>query len=115
MEERHLSVFLNLLHSDITVWMKSVLGRCNRLGTVEEEEEEAEKEEEEKMKEEAKRLAEVAEAEQAAKEENIHNEQTMSLAKAGKVRKEETVTQFDAIAQPKESKGIILQETIQRF
>ncbi|XP_052221479.1 transmembrane protease serine 12-like [Dreissena polymorpha] len=51
----HFSMFLNLHHPEITGWMESVLGRCNRMGTVEEEEAEAEKER--MQNEEAERLA----------------------------------------------------------
>ncbi|KAH3792085.1 hypothetical protein DPMN_145575 [Dreissena polymorpha] len=93
--------------------MESVLGRCNRIGTVEEEEAEAEKDKEERMKEEAEERAVEAEAEKAAKEENIHNEQTTRLATAKQVTEGETVAQFDEKAN--RELGIILQETTQRF
>ncbi|XP_052222794.1 complement C2-like isoform X2 [Dreissena polymorpha] len=66
-KERHFSVFLNLHHPDITGWMESVLGRCNRLGSVEEEEKEAERERKELERQVAEKAAKDKEASETKK------------------------------------------------
>ncbi|KAH3796117.1 complement C2-like [Dreissena polymorpha] len=89
-KERHFSVFLNLHHPDITGWMETVLGRCNRLESVEEEEKEAEKE--------RKELARLAAEKEAKEKEERKNVQTTILPTSEKVAPGETVAPIDAEA-----------------
>ncbi|XP_052787836.1 complement C2-like isoform X1 [Mya arenaria] len=55
-EHRHFSIFLDLHHPSITEWALPILGRCNRLGSAEDEEKEAEKERAQKKTEETNLL-----------------------------------------------------------